>query len=191
MISTGTLTVAGWIGGWDAHDVPNGKYILQSVATDTLGQSTTSDGVRVTVDNDPLSTRILIPSRGAMLNGSAILDAIATGTADILGIQIAVSRGPGSDNGQRDRAHGDSSPGEVLQTLTTALTVDGWIALWDLTGVADGTYTLRPVATEVGGTMATGHALKVTVGSCPTDGHSSSTAHADRHRPGRCVQPAG
>ena len=65
VIGTGPATLYGYIGGWDATDVPNGTYTLQSVATDILGNSTTSAGITVTVDNLPLHTTVLVPSSGA------------------------------------------------------------------------------------------------------------------------------
>ena len=75
VVGTGADTKWGWIGAWDTTDVPNGSYELQSVVTDKDGNSVTSAGVTVTVDNTPLLTQVLIPSDGATLSGSsAILD---------------------------------------------------------------------------------------------------------------------
>jgi hypothetical protein len=148
MVGTGVLTLYGWIGGWDATDVPNGTYTLQSVATDKFGNSTTSAGVTVTVDNPPLQTAVIVPSNGATLSGSAaVLDASAIGTSDVTSVQFIVN--------------GGSLSNHVVGTAT--LTLYGWIAEWDTTGTPNGTYTLQSVATEVGGTTATSSALNVTV----------------------------
>ena len=148
VVGTGADTKWGWIGAWDTTDVPNGSYELQSVVTDKDGNSATSAGVTVTVDNTPLLTRVLIPSDGATLSGSsAILDASASGTTDVTGVQFVVS--------------GGSLSNHVVGTAT--LTLYGWIAEWDTTSVPNGAYTLESVATETGGTTATSSPVHVSV----------------------------
>ena len=57
-------TIYGWLGGWDTTDVPNGTYTLQSVVTDDAGNSETSPGVSVTVDNLALHTGARTLRRG-------------------------------------------------------------------------------------------------------------------------------
>jgi alpha-tubulin suppressor-like RCC1 family protein len=138
----------GWIGAWDTTDVANGTYTLQSVATDTNGNSAPSPGVSVTVDNLPLHTQVLVPSNGATLNGTgAVLDAIASGTSDVTGVQFEVT--------------GGSLSGHVVGTA--GATIYGWIALWDTTTVPNGSYTLQSVATETGGTTATSPGITINV----------------------------
>jgi hypothetical protein len=128
--------------------VANGTYSVQSVATDTLGQSTTSAPVTVNVDNPPLNTEVLVPSSGATLIGTnAVLDATAAGTSPITSIQFEVTGGSLTDS----------------VVGTGVLTPYGYIAEWDTTGVANGTYTLQSVATETGGTTATSPGITVTV----------------------------
>ena len=128
--------------------MPNGSYELQSVVTDKDGNSATGAGVTVTVDNTPLYTRVLIPSDGATLSGSsAILDASASGTTDVTGVQFVVS--------------GGSLSNHVVGTATR--TLYGWIAEWDTTSVPNGAYTLESVATETGGTTATSSPVHVSV----------------------------
>jgi hypothetical protein len=148
VVGSGVPTLYGYIGGWDATDVANGTYTLQSVATDTSGVSTTSAPITVTVDNPPLQTTVLVPSNGATLSGSAaVLDASATGMSDVTQVQFV--------------ATGGSLSNQVVGTAT--LTLFGWIALWNTAGVPNGTYTLDSVATEVGGTTATSPPVTVTV----------------------------
>jgi alpha-tubulin suppressor-like RCC1 family protein len=138
----------GWIGAWDTTDVANGTYTLQSVATDTNGNSAPSPGVSVTVDNLPLHTQVLVPSNGATLNGTgAVLDAIASGTSDVTGVQFEVTDG--------------SLSGHVVGTA--GATIYGWIALWDTNTVPNGSYTLQSVATETGGTTATSPGITINV----------------------------
>ena len=139
VVASGVKTVWGWIGGWDATDVPNGTYTVQSVATDTQGHSSTSAGITVTVANPALHTQVLVPSAGATLSGTAVvLDASAAGDAHISGVQFVVTGGSLSD--------------KVVGTAV--LTLYGWIAQWNTTTVTNGTYTLQSVATETGGTTA-------------------------------------
>jgi hypothetical protein len=147
MVSSSNLAAFGWFGAWDTHDVPNGTYTLQSVATDTLGDVTTSAGVTVTVDNPPLQTAVVLPANGATLSGATWLDASANGTSDVTGVQFIVS--------------GGSLSNQVVATATP--TLYGWLTLWGSTGVPNGTYTLQSVATEVGGTTATSPGITVTV----------------------------
>ena len=51
VVATGTLTRYGWFAQWDTAQVPNGVYILQSVAHDAAGNVGRSTGVDITVQN--------------------------------------------------------------------------------------------------------------------------------------------
>ena len=147
VVSSSSDTADGWIGAWDTTDVPNGTYTLTSVATDTEGNSATSPGVSVTVDNTALHSEVLVPSEGATLSASAVLDASASGTSDVTAVSFEVS--------------GETLSDHVVGTAVP--TLYGWIAEWDTSTVANGTYTLQSVATEVGGTTATSTGITVTV----------------------------
>ena len=122
------------------------------MVTDTLGQSTTSAGITVTVDNLPLLTTVIIPSNGATLGGSpAVLDAVASGTSDVTSVQFVVN--------------GGSLSNDVVGTATQ--TIYGWIVLWNSASVPNGNYTLQSVATEVGGVSATSPGVSITVSNPP------------------------
>jgi len=137
VISGSTATLYGYIGAWNSTSVPNGTYTLQSVATDTLGQTTTSAPITLTVDNPTASTSVVSPSSGATESGtSALLDASAT--ADVTGVTYELT--------------GGTLTNQVVATATA--TFFGWAALWDTTSVPNGTYTVQSVATYSGGTVA-------------------------------------
>jgi hypothetical protein len=153
-VASTTQTIYGWLGGWDTTDVPNGNYRLQSVVTDDAGNSATSPGVRVTVDNLPLHTKVLLPSAGATVGGNVVLDASAQGTAPVTGVTFTATQG------------------STVDTVGTATpTIYGWIAEWP-SGVGpnngslaygSGTWSIQSVATEVGGTTATSSPVQITL----------------------------
>ncbi len=152
-VASTTQTIYGWLGGWDTTNVHNGNYTLQSVVTDDAGNSATSPGVKVTVDNLPLHTQVLVPSAGATVGGNVILDASAEGTAPVTGVTFTATQG---------------STVEPVGTATP--TIYGWIAQWDsgvgqnnLPVYGSGTWSIQSVATEVGGTTATSSPVQITL----------------------------
>ncbi len=73
------------------------------------------------------TTRVVRPSNGAVLSGKALLDASATSTTDIVTVQFLVT-----GHGLHDAPVG-----------TGQHSTYGWLAWWDTTTVADGTYRLH------------------------------------------------
>ena len=135
VISGSTPTYFGSIGSWDTTTVPNGTYTLQSVATDVEGFSTTSAPITVTVNNQPPTTAVLLPSNGATLSGAQYLDASASSLAGIKSVSFEITGGTLND--------------QVISGSTP--TYFGWIGAWNTTTVPNGTYTLESVATDVDG----------------------------------------
>ncbi len=72
--------------------------------------------------NVPLHTQVLLPSDGATLSGSTVLDASAAGTGAITGVQFVVTGGALST-----RVVGVASP-----------TLYGWLVSWDTSSVPNG-----------------------------------------------------
>jgi Bacterial Ig domain len=154
VIATATPTYYGWLAQWNTTTVPNGTYTLQSVAAYAGGVTGTSPGVSVTVNNLPLQTQVLVPSSGTTVGGNVVLDAVAEGTAPITGVTFTATQG------------------STVETVGTATpTIYGWIAQW-ASGVSpnngtlaypSGTWSIRSVATEVGGTTAMSSPVQITL----------------------------
>jgi hypothetical protein len=145
VISGSIPTAYGYIGAWNSTSMPNGTYTIQSVATDTLGQSTTSAPITITVNNPVASTSMLIPTNGATLSGTELLD--AGSTAGVSAVSFEVSGGTLSD--------------QVISS--SAPTIYGWLGGWNTTTVPNGTYTLQSVGTLAAGGTVTSAPITVTV----------------------------
>jgi LmbE family N-acetylglucosaminyl deacetylase len=146
VIGTATLTPYGYMFSWDTTGVANGTYTLQSLVTDQLGHTAYSPGITVTVDNSPPSTTVLIPSNGADLSGTVLLDANASDDVSTVTFELS----------------GGTLPAPQLIATGTP-TAYGWLAGWNTTAVADGTYTLQSVASYRGGVSGTSSGITVTI----------------------------
>jgi hypothetical protein len=138
VIGTATPTLFGYIEAFNTTTVPNGTYTLQSLASDSFGNSSYSSGIPITVDNaSPSSTAVIIPSNDATVSGSSqVLD--ATASTGVTQVQYEITGGALTDS--------------VIGTA--APTLYGWLALWNTTTVPNGTYALQSVATEDSNTKA-------------------------------------
>ena len=146
VIGTATPTIYGYLAQWNTTTVPNGTYSLQSVATDTVAETTTSSPITVTVDNPAPTTTVLIPSNGATQSGTAaLLDASAS--ANVTSVKYELTGGTLTD--------------QVVATATP--TYYGWLGQWNTTTVPNGTYTLQSVAAYSGGVTGTSPGVTVTV----------------------------
>ena len=145
VIATATPTLFGWAAQWNTAGVPNGTYTLHSVASYANGETGTSPGVTIKVDNPP-TTAIIAPSNGATQSGSAaLLDASAS--SGVTGVSFEIT--------------GGTLTNDVVATATA--TLYGWLAQWNTTIVPDGTYTLHSVASYANGETGTSPGVTITV----------------------------
>jgi Bacterial Ig domain len=108
----------------------------------------TAVGILPTQDSDasPPSTTVTIPTNNATVSGtSQVLDAGASPAASQ--VQYELTGGALSDS--------------VIASATP--TYYGWLAKWNTTKVANGTYTLQSVASFPGGVSATSPAVTIVV----------------------------
>jgi Bacterial Ig domain len=91
----------------------------------------------------PPSPKVVIPSNGTTVSGTQVaLDASASG--DVTEVQFALT--------------GGTLSGSVVATAVPS--AYGWVAEWDSTTVADGTYILESIATSVDGQSKTGPGVR-------------------------------
>jgi hypothetical protein len=147
VVAVGQPTLYGWVGHWNTTKVPNGTYTLRSVASYSDGVRGTSSPVTITVDNPPPKTKVVLPSNNASISGSQSLD--ATASSGVTQVIYEVSGGPANLSD------------DVVAAGTP--TLYGWLAAWNTTGVANGTYTLQSVASYGGGVSGTSAPITVTV----------------------------
>jgi acetyl esterase len=93
----------------------------------------------------PATTTVVLPSNGATLSGTQILD--ATASPGLTGVQYELSGGGLTDS--------------VIATATP--TIYGWLASWNSTSEPNGTYTLQSVASYQGGVSGTSPSITVMV----------------------------
>ena len=135
LVGTGTLTIYGWLDSWNTTTVPNGSYVLVSIASGP-GGSAVSSGVSITVNNAPRpTTSVVIPSNGATLSGTAAtLDATASKATSVEFWLLGGSYG---------------YSGHLVGTATS--TIYGWLDSWNTTTVPNGSYVLLSEASGSGG----------------------------------------
>jgi hypothetical protein len=115
------------------------------VATDTLPNTVTSAPITIIVNNRAPTTSILIPSSGATLSGSSLLDASASIATSV---EFRLFGG----------IYGYSAP--VVCTATP--TLYGWLCAWNTTTVPDGSYVLVSEAfNSAGSTFSSGVSITV------------------------------
>ena len=140
----------GWSISWDSTNGADGTRELTAMATDTVGQVTTSAPLTVTVDNitddDPPTVTITAPADGAAVSGSVAISADAFDDHGVASVRFFV---------------GASSIG-VDDDST-----DGWAIAWDSTAVPDGAGTISATATDTVGQTTDSEPVAITVDNLP------------------------
>ena len=154
VIGTATASIYGYVYSWNTLSVPNGTYTVQSLATDSVGNTAYSAGITVTVSNAPPTTAVIVPSNNTTVSGNASsLDAgasAATG-ATISKVQFVLTGGAYNKT--------------VIGTATAS--IYGYVYSWNTVGVVNGTYTLQSLATDSAGNTAYSAGITVTVSNTP------------------------
>ncbi len=147
VIGTASATIYGWGLSWNTTTVPDGSYTLQSVVTDTLGNTGSSVGTPIVVDNTPPTTAVVVPVTGTTEKGTVTLDASATDNISVSKVQYVIT--------------GGSYNQTVIGTATA--TIYGWGLSWNTTTVPNATYTLQSLATDDAGNTAYSPGISVKV----------------------------
>jgi hypothetical protein len=127
---------------------PNGNYTVTAVARDAAGNTTTSPGVTVTVNNGGTSdttaptVSISAPVNGATVTGASVqVSATASDNVAVAGVQFRLN---GTDLGPEDT----SSPYSII---------------WNSAAVANGSHTLTAIARDTSDNLTTSAGVTVTV----------------------------
>lgn len=146
---------------WDTTALPNGSHTLRAVATDAANNSASTVPTAVTVSNAPADTSpptvsISAPAAGASVSGTSTVSAVASDNAGVAKVELYVD-------------------GALYGTDTAA----PYSFAWNTTQSADGSHTLKVVAADAAGNVASA-ALAVTVANnvnhAPVAANDSFTA---------------
>jgi hypothetical protein len=133
---------------WNTSTVLNGPYTLTAVARDAAGNSTTSVGVAVTVNNDTeLPTVNLTAPAAGTIAGTVAVTADAADNVGVTGVQFLLN---GANLGSED--------------LTSPYSLN-----WNTTNTADGNYTLTARVRDAAGNTQTSSAVIVNILNHPPD----------------------
>jgi lysophospholipase L1-like esterase len=152
VVGTAVPTIYGYLFELNTTTVPNGSYTLQSIASDTAGNSGSSVGIPITVDNPPPTTSMVIPSSGGTtVSGTTVFDASAADAGGVAKVQFALTGGTLSQT--------------VVGTATP--TIYGYLLGLDTTTVPNGTYTVQSVATDSAGNAGYSPGVQITIDNAP------------------------
>jgi len=146
------LTSAPYALALDTKLLSDGNHILTAVATDAAGNSATSAGVAVKVNNQvpdttPPTVAMTAPVNGATVSGPVIVAATAQDNVSVASVQF-----------QLDNAN-----------IGAAMMVAPYVFTWDTAKAGPGVHTLRAIAKDGAGNSATSGSLSVTVSNAVPD----------------------
>ena len=141
-----TLSSAGVISG---TPTVSGSFSFTAEVIDSTSPTETATA-KLTLNVPPV-TSVLVPSTGATLQGSTMLDAGASSQNGIGSVQFEIS--------------GGSFNGHVIGTGTRSLY--GYLSNFDTTKVPNGSYSLQSVATDNKGLSTTSAPVTITVNNPP------------------------
>jgi lysophospholipase L1-like esterase len=148
VVGTAVPTIYGYLFELNTTTVPNGSYTLQSIASDTAGNSGSSVGIPITVDNPPPTTSMVIPSSGGTtVSGTTVFDASAADAGGVAKVQFALTGGTLNQT--------------VVGTATP--TLYGYLFGLNTTTVPNGIYTLQSVASNSVGNTGYSPGVQVTI----------------------------
>jgi hypothetical protein len=136
---------------WNTTSVSNASHTLTAVAKDAAGNTTTSAGVKVTVNNSdttPPTVSITSPANNATVNGTVTVSANASDNVAVASVQLQVD---GNNVGSADT----SSPYNFS---------------WVTTNYANGSHTLVAIAKDSAGNSALSSTVNVTVSNSSSGG---------------------
>jgi hypothetical protein len=131
---------------WDTATASDGAHTLTAVARDAAGNTATSAGVAVVVDNTAPTVTISAPAAGTTVAGATTLGATASDGVGVAGVSFLLD---GAPLGAED--------------ATAPYTLD-----WDSTPVAAGSHVLSAVARDAAGNASTSAAVTVVVSQTAT-----------------------
>ena len=155
------VTVAPYNFSWNTTTVANGNHTLTAVAKDTAGNTTTSAGVTVNVNNVVAKPTVSItaPTAGATVSATVTVSATATSSIGIASVQFQVD---GVNSGAAD-------------------TTSPYSLSWNTAAVANGNHVLTAVAKDTAGSTTTSAGVTVNVNNTavtPTVAITSPTTGA-------------
>lgn len=139
-------TAAPWSISWNTTAVANGSRVLRAIARDAAGNTRTSSGRTVTVNNSTPDTTapnvaLTAPASGATVGGVVTVAATASDNVGVVGVQFML-------NGQN---------------IGSEVTMAPYAATWPTAGVPDGPYQITAVARDAAGNRRTSAAITVAV----------------------------
>jgi subtilisin family serine protease len=143
----------------DSSSLPNGKHVLQALASDAAHNSAMSAAVTVTVDNTPADTTAPVvamgtPASGATVKGTVSVTASATDNVGVSKVDLYID-------------------GVLFASDATA----PYAFSWNSVPVSNGVHTLKLVATDLAGNLGeTTRAVTVANSHAPVATNDSFTA---------------